>query len=586
MGVRSMILIACFAVLLLLNGVAAENLEGLHYEEHQPVAVLGNRVGPYDNSHEIYRYDFLPFCSGDDEVAVKHAGKEIGLGLGQVFAGDRRIHTPYKITFGDNVDWASLCTKTISASEVDLFRRSVEEDFFFELIIDGLPIWGYVGDFHDDFLIHREAFSEHFIYTHIHFDITYNDDRIIGVNVTTPPEYQASLPYHDNVKVDFTYSVRWKPSTIKFEDRMKIYHEFHFLPEHIEIHWLSIINSAVLVLLLLAFLGVILVRFMNNDFARYMGLEEDEELGPSDETGWKLIHGDVFRSPAMTWAFCPMVGTGCQMLVVIFGLLVLALMGVFPPTRRGAVTSACVILYCSTTWIAGSMSSRLHRQLQGASTGWISNALFTALVIPVPLAILFFILNSIAWANNTTSALPFGTIVLVTALYGCVALPLSIVGSIAGRNTATDFEAPCRVNRVPRQIPDTGFQGSLVLQIFVSGFLPFSAIYIELHYIFAAMWGHKIYTLFGILFLAFCLLVLVTAFITVTMTYMRLTAEDHRWWWRSLVSGGAVGIFAYIYCFFFYFHRSNMSGVVQTSFFFGYMGIICYAFFLALISWL
>lgn len=40
----------------------------------------------------------------------------------------------------------------------------------------------------------------------------------------------------------------------------------------------------------------------------------------------------------------------------------------------------------------------------------------------------------------------------------------------------------------------------------MAGFLPFSAIYIELHYIFASLWGHKIYTLFGILFLAFIML--------------------------------------------------------------------------------
>lgn len=64
--------------------------------------------------------------------------------------------------------------------------------------------------------------------------------------------------------------------------------------------------------------------------------------------------------------------------------------------------------------------------------------------------------------------------------------------------------------------------------MFMAGFLPFSAIYIELHYIFAAIWGHKIYTLFGILFIAFCLLVFVTSFITVALLYFQLAKEDHR----------------------------------------------------------
>ncbi len=46
-----------------------------------------------------------------------------------------------------------------------------------------------------------------------------------------------------------------------------------------------------------------------------------------------------------------------------------------------------------------------------------------------------------------------------------------------------------------------------------------------MHYIFEAMWGHKIYTLFGILFIAICLVVLVTAFITIALTYFQLAVE-------------------------------------------------------------
>ena len=58
--------------------------------------------------------------------------------------------------------------------------------------------------------------------------------------------------------------------------------------------------------------------------------------------------------------------------------------------------------------------------------------------------------------------------------------------------------------------------------------------------------------------------------------------KDHRWWWRSLGSGGAIGFFVYAYCFYFYFHRAEMSGFLQTSTFFGYMGLVSFAIFLAL----
>lgn len=60
-----------------------------------------------------------------------------------------------------------------------------------------------------------------------------------------------------------------------------------------QIHWFSIINSCVTVLLLTGFLTTILLRVLKNDFLKYT---RDEEGGDAeDETGWKYLHGDVFR---------------------------------------------------------------------------------------------------------------------------------------------------------------------------------------------------------------------------------------------------------------------------------------------------
>ena len=44
----------------------------------------------------------------------------------------------------------------------------------------------------------------------------------------------------------------------------------------LEVHWLSIINSFVLVLLLTVFLAFILMRVLKNDFARYLDVEDDD----------------------------------------------------------------------------------------------------------------------------------------------------------------------------------------------------------------------------------------------------------------------------------------------------------------------
>jgi hypothetical protein len=84
----------------------------------------------------------------------------------------------------------------------------------------------------------------------------------------------------------------------------------------------------------------------------------------------------------------------------------------------------------------------------------------------------------------------------------------------------------------------------------------FTAIYIELHYIFASIWGHKIYTLFGILFLAFVMLVIVTSFITIALLYFQLAREDYRWWWSVFCNGGSTGK-----C---YYNSWQLSGTLET----------------------
>jgi transmembrane 9 superfamily protein 1 len=90
----------------------------------------------------------------------------------------------------------------------------------------------------------------------------------------------------------------------------------------------------------------------------------------------------------------------------------------------------------------------------------------------------------------------------------------------------------------------------------MAGFLPFSAISIELYYIFVTIWGHKLYTLYGILIIVFCILLLVTSFITIALVYFQLSLEDYRWWWRSIFNGGFAISFHFFFFFFLFFSFS------------------------------
>lgn len=49
----------------------------------------------------------------------------------------------------------------------------------------------------------------------------------------------------------------------------------------------------------------------------------------TQEGGWKLVHGDVFRPPPSAMLFSACIGTGAQILVLVVTLLMLAVLGTF-----------------------------------------------------------------------------------------------------------------------------------------------------------------------------------------------------------------------------------------------------------------
>ncbi|KAL7468940.1 hypothetical protein ACHAXS_009175 [Conticribra weissflogii] len=575
---------------------------------------------PFNNPTETYRYYSLPFCHkhADEEEHLEAAGEfndfegadgmddayenepRISLAgrriqgdrigaerhkqrLGESIAGDRRETSPYELSFQDDIEWRLLCKTTLGEKELTKLKDAIHNNYFFEMFIEDLPMWGYVGDFEDEDAILGEMQGSHtYLFPHLHFKIGTNGQRIVSATVTTERDRRVDITnVHKPTTVQFSYSVEWfEDHTLQWKDRMTRYADSRFLPSSFEIHWLSIINSFVLVLLLTAFLTIILMRVLKNDFSRYMEL--DDETLEEEESGWKLIHGDVFRFPEFPVLFCASVGTGVQLIVATFFLLGLALTNLISTTRRGSILAGMVVLYCLTCTVGSYVSTRLYLQMNGKA--WVRCVLVTAGLFPVPVATVFMWVNTVALVHGSTSALPFSTIFTIAALYSLLACPLTVLGGILAKNYAShDFNAPTRTTKVAREIPtEVPWYRSRFVQMLISGFLPFSAIYIELHYIFASMWGHQIYTLFGILLFAFVLLIIVTSFISVALLYFQLAREDHRWWWSTFINAGMTGLFIYAYSFFYYFHRSGMSGVLQGSFYFGYMAIISFAFFLML----
>lgn len=513
--------------------------------------------------------------------------------MSEVLVGSRRYLTPYAIHFKQNVENVELCKKPLTKAEVNTFSEAVHDEYYIEFLLDDLPFWVYVGDSKNEDLLfgHRQE-TKHYLYTHINFEFGYNANQIVFVNATTPADKKIDVsdendkPRPDPFLVTFTYSVKWTPSEIPYKDRMEKYLTSGFLPKSTEIHWVFIINSAILVIILALYIMYILANNLRKDFAA--GVLLDDENGSSannkgentEEIGWKLIHGDVFRNPNHISIFSAIIGNGIQIMVTAIIMILVCQFGIYGPNRRGALVFTLILIYCLTTFINGYCSATLYKQLSG--TNWAWNIITSAFLYPFPTIIIFLFMNSVADVNNSSAALPFTTILAIGALFFFIGLPLCIVGGIIGKNYSSVYIPPCRVRKVPRQIPHLPWYHQTISHIIIGGILPFSSIYVEMFYIFGSVWGHMYYTFFGILTIALFLLLLVTSLLTISLTYFLLTCENHEWWWRTISSGGATGIFLYLYSIIYYNTSTQMNGFLQGVFFFGYMAIISYGVFLLL----
>jgi len=577
-------------ILLLLSSSLAVLIRGelaSQYGVGDFVPVSINTVGPCRNPNEKYGFfDKVPFCEPKDGSR--------NMVEGSVFMGDRAILSDYKLPFKKNMgEPLVVCEMTLDQNGIKRYREIIGENYMFEFFVDhNLLVTGFLGKEEVVGADEEGLGGKHyfFLFTHWNFHCEYNGYYVISCRITTDLDKQQEVEFGEDLALSFSYSVEWEEVDVAVQDRL-LYHVRRLVrSQPLEVHWLSTLNSFILVILVTAFVALVFTTILRADCARYheVMVLSRSELDDVGDPGWKQLGRDVFRAPPHCLWFCAFIGTGTQMLVLSVSVLLLSLIGLFYPGNRGSIVSSMIFVYCFTAGIAGHVAASLYREWGG--TKWATLSMATASLFSVPFLTIFLTVNGIAWHYRSSMALPFGTMVWILGLWLVVTLPLTVYGArrvfVVGRSedgapsasTASAFE----VAKVPREVPSLPWYRSGYLQIAVSGVLPFTAIYIELHFVFMAIFGHQVYTLFGILSLAFVMLLIVTCAVTIGLTYFQLQSEDWRWCWTSLFTAGSTGCYIFAYSLFYYRYRSYMTGVLQAAIFFGYTAIVSWSFLLML----
>lgn len=318
-------------------------------------------------------------------------------------------------------------------------------------------------------------------------------------------------------EVVFTYDVFWLNSDIEWANRWDMYLK---TGNDDDIHWFSILNSLMIVLFMSGMIAMIMVRNLYRDIAKYNEESSPEEA--AEETGWKLVHGDVFRPPA--GFFGPMflsvfVGSGMQVLAMSLTLLAFAVLGFLSPANQGSLVTAFILLFVFMGSFAGYFSARLYKMFKGKA--WKRNTFLTAFAFSGSLLTIAIFLNFFQWHARSSLAIPFVSILLLVGLWLGVCAPLVAVGAYYGFK-AEEIKHPVRVNNIPRQVPPQPWYLHPIPSVLVGGILPFGSVFIELFFIMSSIWLAQIYLVFGFLFVVLLILAVTCAEISIVMTYFQL----------------------------------------------------------------
>ncbi|RDW69782.1 putative multispanning membrane protein [Coleophoma cylindrospora] len=433
-----------------------------------------------------------------------------------------------------------------------------------------------------------------------------------------PPESEQDLDDGATMDIPYTYSVYFREDeSIEWNHRWDLY--FVNQEEGSRIHWLAIVNSLIISGLLSAIVAMILARTIRGDIKTYkdasaeegklkqkrrsrpssgartprsgektgFGLleqvgdtENDADISSDDEpledvTGWKLLHGDVFRAPAYGYILAPLIGSGMQLVFMAIGLLFLSSLGILNPSFRGGFVSVGVGLFIFAGVFSGYFSGRVYKTFGGVN--WRKNTFITALLFPGLLFTLVFILNLFVWAQASSTALPFGTLLGIVMLWLCIQLPLVYAGSWYGYVKTGAWDHPTKTTTISRQIPVQAWYNQSPQSILLAGLIPFAVIFIELLFVFQSLWQDKsgYYYVFGFLSVVSIILILTIAEVTIVTIYIKLCSEDYNWWWHSFFVGGGSAIWVFLYCVWYFFTKLHIEGFVSSLLFFSYSFMAC-----------
>lgn len=572
-------------------------------------------------------YYSLPFCKPDPIVNEKDS-------IGELIWGDRKHNSLYEVKMAVNSSCTLLpgCdavshTASLRANdgkELLRLKKHIDRHYRGFMNVDNLPVFnnGTHPIFGECDRLLRKALQNPFqrgyalgvpslcgsktlINNHLHFKIYYaqkpsfdlnasDSYMVVGLNAipysvrhqdasscgdtlvlnrATPRISVEDLLADPSLSLYWSYSVEWIPSTVRWATRWDAYFSSSTAGKSSSVHIVYMACGMLVVTLVAGAVASILMRTLRKDIVRYNTLNA-EEL--QEETGWKLVHADVFRPPDRAGLLCIMFGNGVQILFMVSSVVLLSALGFLSPSRRGSLLIAVIMLTVFTAFVGGYACAFLQQYLNCKS--W-KNVVLSGCVLQGAVCGIYTLTVIIAEFRGSTTAVPFGVILFVFSFWLFVSVPLTVLGASFAFHREP-LKNPVQVGRLAREIPVQPLMNHPLMLYLTPPLFPIVTILLEIHFVMQALWAGQVYYVFGFLMLAVILWVLVTALVTVSHLYYVLCYEDHRWWWVAFVAPGCLGLHMFAYSIFF-FSQLAITEFASGLLYFLYMGVFSVGYGLA-----
>ena len=596
------------------------------YRQGEKVDLIVNKV-ELDHSQLDYSYYLLPFV-----CPPSHDLSPLALLLAEILLGDRKWELAYDLKFGVDMPCKRLCDFVARQKGVTKATQLIHDGYVIHWEVDGLPgattyTQGKRTFYAAGFPLGFEAKGKAYIHNHVQLVFRTHRDQATGLwsivgfevypksvlnekcpglrknfeNFALPPTRDSkgdAIPVA--VTIPWTYSVYWREDKLMdYENRWDLYQQTLVNRRNLKVHWMLLLLSLTVIMLMTLVVTVVVLSMVHKDInTSRPGLPQFYDGTPKPSPAkWSQLASQVLTRPWAPLMLAILVAMGIQTLVACLGVLViLAINFWFFDTLRGAVavierhqgpilTLAIVVLVLLGIILTYGgvlfyklVTNHLLNTPYSKRKIMVLSILFAG-ALPAVVVATVLVLNFFVWAKQLSTALPLGTIVTVLLFLGLVQIPLGMVGGFYANRQRFDPKSFLTLTAagVQEKLSVSGRRyiwiTNPLFSTVVFGLFPFMLIYVELTYVFHALWLEKTtYYTYGFLLVAFVLLIIIVAECTIVAIYTSLAVyNDPNWHWLAYRCGALVGVYVFGFVTYYFFAYLDVREWVSVLVYFSYM---------------